>query len=188
MQQPDFPTQELVLTEAAAAAIKLFAENSSELFQQFAFDCNPDYGQVLFCLDTPANSLKVAREHEAYLTERRSEQVDYEDELEYAINTIEHPEMPVAPYNNSVGDFTHQGFAEFVFDDWSEFRFSDDYPEEFESSEEDYLSSVASVLLSRAIDRLVDQSAFKGLQITSPFLVSFALHDGSHTLVRVINW
>jgi hypothetical protein len=130
---------------AAAAAIRSFAAAVQSSRRQFAFDCNPDYGQGLFCFDTEENSLRFAKEHGDDLASRRRERVDYANKLEYAINAIEYPCMPMVPFNNNVGDYAHQGFAEHTFADWSDFRFSNEYPGDFASSNEDYLSSAAKV-------------------------------------------
>jgi hypothetical protein len=188
MNLPDFQSQEAGIIVAAIRAIHEFASSSTEVFRQFAFDCNPDYGEVLFCLDTEASSKRFAREHGDTLATDRAKRVNYVDHLEWAISAIERPDMPVVPFNNNVGDYSHQGFADYSFAGWNDFRFSDQYPGEFESSKNDYLSCVASVLLSHAADKLVEREAFGSLRITSPFLVGFQLHDGFHTLVRIINW
>ncbi len=186
--QPNFASQEDELVAAAAAAIRSFAAAVQSSLRQFAFDCNPDYGQVLFCFDTEENSLRFAKENGHDLATRRGEGADYANKLEYAINAIEYPFMPMVPFNNNIGDYAHQGFAEHKFADWSHFRFSDEYPGNFASSNEDYLSSAAYVFLSRCTDKLVAQDAFAGLRLTSPFLVGFQLHDNSHTLTHMINW
>ncbi|MEN6497890.1 MAG: hypothetical protein ABFD16_26630 [Thermoguttaceae bacterium] len=192
MKEPDFASNEQHLIEASIRAIREFAEqHPDEVFNYFAFDCNADYGEILLCLDTSENSIARAKEHEEYMTEHRHQELSYdESSLEWAIDTVTDATIgPVLPFNNNTGDFQHQGFAEVSFlDEWQTFRFDDDYPGQFEDSEQDYLESKATVMLSKAIDALIDRGAFNCLRRSSPFLVGFAFHDGPQVIVRIQNW
>ncbi len=96
--QPDFAAQEDELIAATVAAIRSFPSSDDLTFRQFAFDCNPDYGQIYFCFDTEANSRRFSEEHGRDLVARRSQRVDYTNHLAYAINAIEYPFMPMVPY------------------------------------------------------------------------------------------
>lgn len=192
MTEPDFDADERRLLEETIPAIAEFAaEHADEVFRYFAFDCNPDYGEVLFSLDTEANSAAEAKKHELYVTSQRHEKLDYNDSvwLPWAISTIENPVTgPVLPFNNNSGDFDHQGFAGVSFPDWEDLVSSDDFPVDFEESHQDYLTCKATVLLSRVIDALVECDAFSCLNRTSPFLVGFGFHDGPQVVIRMINW
>ncbi|EMI24679.1 hypothetical protein [Rhodopirellula europaea] len=192
MNEPDFAAQESTVVKETIQHLESFAEeNPDELLSHFAFDCNPDFGSILLCLDTQENSIAVAKETEQYTTQIRASRLAYEDEhcIEYAINTIRNQTSgPVVPFNNNTGDFEHQGFADVDFDDWQTYRFSDDYPGEFDGSGEDYLQSKVAIMLSRVVDQLVSCDAFACLNKTQPFLVSVGFHDGTHLVIRIINW
>ena len=193
MTEPDFASNEKELFDEAVEAIQEFArQHSSELFSFFSFDCNPDYGEVLFCLDTFNNSIKKAKEHEKYVTTRRRQKLSYDDrfEVKWAIKTIQNKITgPVLPYNDNPGDFEYQGFGDGVFfPEWENFKLSDDYPGSYEDSEDDYLECNATVMFSRVIDALVENNAFDCLNRTSPFLIGFAFHDGPKLVVRILNW
>lgn len=134
----------------------------------------------------------MAKEHESYVTERRHEDLSYDDDssLQWAINTVKNLVTgSVLPYNNNTGDFEYQGFAEVSFlEEWQDFVLADDYPGEFEDSEDDYLEYMATVVFSHVIDTLVARGAFDCLKRSSPFLVGFAFHDGPQLVVRILNW
>jgi hypothetical protein len=192
MKQPDFPANERTLIDASVRVIREFAEqHRDEVFKYFAFDCNVDYGEILLCLDTLDNSIAEAKNHESYVTESRHKGLSYDDDsLQWAITTVKNPVTgPVLPFGNNTGDFEYQGFAEVSFlEEWQDFRFADDYPGEFEDSEDDYLECIATVMFSHVIDALVGQNAFDCLKRSSPFLVGFTFHDGPQLVVRVLNW
>ncbi len=193
MNEPDFLANERELISESMRAISEFAEqHSNELFNYFAFDCNADYGQILLCLNTAESSAASAKKHEEYITNRRHEELSYDDDysIEWAIETVKNPiSGPVLPFCDNTGDFQYQGFAEVSFlDEWQNFTLADDYPGRFEDSEDDYLECKATVMFSRVIDLLIEQNAFDCLQRTSPFLVGFTFHDGPQLVVRMLNW
>jgi hypothetical protein len=190
---PDFASNERHLIDESIRAIREFVEqHPNELFNYFAFDCNADYGEILLCLDTLDNSIAESKKHETYLSERRREELAYDNKhtLRWAIDSLENPVTgPVLPFNNNSGNFRYQGFAEVSFlDEWQDFVLDDDYPGQFEDSKADYLESYASVMFYRVIDALVEKDAFDGLRKSSPFLVGFDFHDGPQLIVRIINW
>lgn len=189
MAEPEFNCQEQMVIAAVEKHIVAFAkENPDRLFSQFAFDCNPDYGSLLLCLDTYENSIAFARENEEDRTRRRNLDLSYDD-AEYALNTLEHAGgFPVVPYNTSCGDFEYQGFADIELEGWIQYRFGDSYPGNLAKSGEDTLQAKAGIFLSRVADRLVDRDVFSCLNRTTPFLVSIAFHDGTHFIVRIQNW
>ncbi len=189
MLDPEFDRIEpLVIKEASEHLAVFAAENPGLLVSQFAFDCNPDYGSLLMCLDTHENTVAFARENEEDRTQRRKTDLSY-DNPEYALNTLQHAGgFPVVPYNTSCGDFEHQGFADLKLDGWTEYRFDDGYPGNLPESGEDSLQAKTGIFLSRVVDGLVDQDAFAGLSKTKPFLVSIAFHDGTHAVLRILNW
>ncbi len=192
MSEPDFLNQESMVVEKTVEHMKAFAaENRDVVFSQFTFDCNPDYGSLLLCLDTNANTLEFAAETEAKRTAARQSRFSYDDVfcLEFAVREIARfSSSPVVPFNTSCGDFAYQGFADIDLAGWEDFRFSDDYPGKLERSGDDYLTSKAAIFLSRVVDKLVAINAFDCLSKCSPFLCSVAFHDGTHFVVRIIDW
>jgi hypothetical protein len=74
MKEPDFAANEQRLLREAIIELHNFAgEHPDELFNYFAFDCNPDYGEILLCLDTLENSITKAKEHEKYVSANRKD-------------------------------------------------------------------------------------------------------------------
>ena len=78
MPDPEFDRLEPLVIKAAAEHLAVYAaENPGLLVSQFAFDCNPDYGSLLLCLDTHDNTAAFARENEEDRTRRRKADLSY---------------------------------------------------------------------------------------------------------------
>jgi len=186
-KEPDFESLETFVTDSTVRQLKAFtATHGDEVFCQFAFDCDPDNGLLLLCLDTPDSTRESALEIESFVTEKRKAYLKYDD-AEYAIDTIQ-SNHTLVPFNRFPGDFAYQGFAEHTFDDWVDFSCADEYPGEFAGSGEDYIQSKAAIMLSRVIDNLVEVGAFVQINKSRPFLLSIAFHDTTHLVIRLINW
>jgi hypothetical protein len=189
---PDFQKQEDQLFEFTRAELSKFAAQSSDEFAYFAFDCNPDYGEVLLCLDTTANSIAMARVTEKALLEsrRRRFAMPYCEipsyELEWSIHRLGNDlEGFVVPYGNNTGDFSHQGFAQVDFDDWQDYSIEES--DEFPDSKQSRIKCFAAVLLAKVIDRLVDAEAFAALNRSHPFYCGVGLHDGPQRVLRMVD-
>lgn len=191
MKTTDFKKQEDELYDFSFNALREIGSGIRDELSYFAFDCNPEYGEVLLCLDTIQNSIITAKNTENYITEKRKEN-SYDSpafKLAWAIHNLGNNLIGwVLPFGNNTGDFSHQGFAEYHFEDWEDFSLSDSYPGEFEKSEEDYLACISTILLSNVIDRLISNNAFSELKICKPFYCGVALHDNIQNVVRIINW
>lgn len=191
-RKPNFAAQEDVIAESVSVRLAAFAKNHSNLlFTQFAFDCNPDYGELLLCLDTPSSTTEYVLENQANKTEQRFARHSYDDEL--SLRYAQHEvaalhNFPLVPYNNSCGNFSHQGFDEISLAGWEDFQMSDEYPGEIEGTDEDYLQSVSAVFLFRVARKLIDRAAFDCLHRTSPFLVSVGFHDTTHFIAGITDW
>lgn len=191
IREPDFPSNEDRLVAVTSQEVRAFSDQHvDETFTYFAFDCTPDSGEVLLCLDTLENSVAKAKEHEARIAEQRRG-LSYDDpiRLRWAISlTRKTVAGPLLPFNNCTGDFRYQGFASASFPEWEDYWSHDEYPGEYEDSGADCLECKVAVLLSRAIDRLVEQGAFDHLTRSCPFYVGFTFHKGPQIVVRILNW
>lgn len=191
MKTPNFGKQEKSLYQFSQKALKTIGKKIEATFAYFAFDCNPDYGEVLLCLDTKENSEIQAKKAEKFITQKRKNYT-YESpayEIEWAIHNLGNDLIGrVLPFSNNTGEFSHQGFAVYNFKDWEDFSLSDEYPGVFEKSEEDYLSCISIILLSNVIDQLIDAKAFDQIRKSTPFYCGIGLHDNVQKVVRIINW
>jgi hypothetical protein len=189
---PDFASQEDQLFEFARTELNKFAGQTAEEFAYFAFDCNPDFGDVLLCLDTTASSKAEARRTaESLLQARRKrfgkpygEIPDYE--LQWSILHLgDDLRGVVLPYGDNTGDFSHQGFADLFFEDWIDYSLEES--EEFPDSKETRISCYAAMVLAKVIDRLVDADAFGALHRSHPFYCGVGLHDGPQRVLRMLD-
>ena len=74
MKAADWKRLEETLRRASAEAIGTFASaHGGESFYGFALDCNPDYGEVLLCLNTEAGLARTAAGHYADWSPREVE-------------------------------------------------------------------------------------------------------------------
>lgn len=188
---PDFSGQEERLFQFTVEELRTFSANRREPFAYFAFDCNPDYGEILLCLDTAANSMSEARKREQSLWKSRQEwqSPPYAEIPPYTLEWVIHRlgndlDGFVLPFGNNTGDFSDQGFAQLEFEDWDDFSFQE--PREFPDSQQTRIACYAAVLLSKVIDRLVDGDAFAVLNRTHPFYCGIGLHDGPQRVLRLI--
>lgn len=198
--EPDFRADRRRLFNFSIDELADFvAEHEHETFSHFAFDCTHDSGQILLCLDTPEQSRLAAIATEEYFRKDVRERLDEDDRYDVmgAVNTVARRMLPVLPFGDNTGDFAYQGFAGIRFDDWEEFALDDRYEAHSRATVEgfkivpkdfDYLKSRVVMLLTHAIDELVEADAFSPLRKTSPFLLGFGLHDGPQVLTRIINW
>lgn len=191
MEIPNFKQQEDELYSFTLNALKEIGSSSKDCFSYFAFDCNPDYGEILLCLDTEENSLVTAKKRENYITSDRKK-ISYDSpsyQLEWAIHNIGNDLVGrVLPFGNNTGDFSHQGFTELYFENWENFSLSEECPDEFEESNESYLSCISAILLSNVIDRLISTNAFEPINTNSPFYCGIGFHESGQKVVRIINW
>ncbi len=191
MKTPNFAKQENELFIFSQKAIHSMGKKCNETFSYFAFDCSHNYGEVLLCLDTKENSETQSNKVERYITQKRKG-YSYESpayEIEWALNDLGNDLIGrVMPFGNNTGDFSHQGFAKYHFEDWEDFYLSDEYPGVFEESEEDYLSCISIILLSNVIDLLIDEKSFDKIRKSTPFYCGITLHDSVQNVIRMINW
>ena len=164
----DWAKLEQALAASIASEVASFAkEHPEESFYGFALDCNADYANVLFCLNTPEDLEESAREYSE-------------------INTPSEIERQKADLQWGLGDWKYQGFNL----DSTSWKGMEPYLEEFaelsnEEDTEEFLITCCRALLSAETN-----GAFLPLRRTPDFRVACIDHDenlaaGDRRLERV---
>lgn len=177
---PNWPTLEKTLFRLAADDIQTFAEgHSDETFYGFAFDCNSEYGQVLFCFNTPDEFQQRAK---YYATKPRhlglARSLDEQFGTNYEQQVSQKPRKTPEEYEDKLrwklGDWKYQGFNSPRFE--SEWESFEDMVTEAclfrNAAKQNFMAAVCRVVI-----RLESDGVFHSLNRTDDFKVYAADHD-----------
>src|SRR5262245_50773752 len=182
----DWLAAERKLYDASVSAVQQFAEkHGEEHVCFFAFDSEPRYGYVIFAFDTPSNNLRKAQARECYCVEIRDRYLRRERKWQTAAYDLTCP--PVELLHTNSGDFAYSQFSEAHFPEWEDFANSAEYPARKEH-EDDYLDSNVRVLFWNVAQRLIDEEAFRPLQLAASFVIGYGIHDQEEAVLRVVKW
>ena len=175
------------LFDACTNAIRQFqTDHPDQQCCSFGFDSEPCYGYVLVGLDTPENSLKIAREREDYEVKNRFRQ--FATDGAWRISNY-YATRESVDYANNTGYFAYTELAQVEFPEWEAFANSEQYPDPDEVQDSDYLEGHVRLIFWDVIERLVAADAFGGLYLWSPFRIAYNFHDdGGMTTLRILNW
>jgi hypothetical protein len=175
------------LHKASLSAIKQFArENPETEVCCFFFDCDdPRYGHISISLDTLQNNLESAKQLEQFAIENRETMLKEESAWRSARYQLGHP--VISAFNTNSGDFEFVEFADVEFPAWEKLAEKGNYPKGADH-EDDYLESNARLVMWRVAERLVAEHAFQVLNLASPFILGYSIHDQEEVILRLINW
>jgi hypothetical protein len=183
----DWLSSDQKLHKASVAAIKRFAREYSDAeVCCFFFDCDePRYGHLSISLDTLANNVLVAKELEKDAIEARRKNLRGKLSWQCAKHELSTP--VISPFNTNSGDFEFAEYAEVDFPAWVKLAEQVNYPKGSDD-EDDYLESNARLVIWRVAEQLVKEKAFAALNLASPFLLGYSMHDQEEVILRLLNW
>ncbi len=175
------------LLKASVAAIKRFVrENPDAEVCCFFFDCDePCYGHLSISLDTLDNNIRTSKELERIAIESRRKNLRGKLTWQWAKYQLSTPVL--SPINTESGDFEFPEYAEVDFPAWIKLAEKGKYPKGA-MHEDDYLESNARLVVWRVVEQLIIEKAFAGLNLASPFLVGYSIHDQEPIILRILNW
>jgi hypothetical protein len=182
----DWTASDEHLYAASVAAIRRFAaEHPNEEVCCFAFDTEPRYGYVLIGLDTLSNNIRSVKRRESFAVEQREKMLRLPSAWQHAKYFLRSPVLTA--FNTNSGDFAYSQYARVEFPEWREAAERGDYPTG-PARADDYLESNGRLVLWRVAERLFAGGAFATLQLASPFLVVYGIHDQEESILRLLNW
>ena len=188
MHQPDWQETENILFNYAQQAIHIMAtEYPGTLLSFFAYYAEPPTrGYFEFHFDTPQNAIQGAMQREQDVVKRREKMLQREEMWQSAHYYTDIPRL--VTYNYDVSYFRYQEVLTVQFDEWLEFRDSEEYPEPQHPDDDDYLEGKTRLVLWRVTERLIQSNAFAQLQLSSPFRVGYQFYDKELVVLRFLNW
>src|SRR5581483_2480243 len=180
MAQPDWQSAEDVLFTRSREIIRQFVrDHPNEVFALFAYSVDCDYAGVALNFDTSDNSIRRVREHEHYKIRHRNQLFASEGGWKNARYYVAHHTNRMQECNLR-GEWKYDLIAFVELPVWEEyFNISEEAPE---------LEGRIIVSLWRAVERLVADQVFDGLQMSSPFRIAFSFHDDETIVLRMLNW
>ncbi len=170
----------------SVAAIKKFAsEHPDEEICFVSFDTDPVYGYVLLAFDTLENSIKSCRELEKFAVETRATNLTKTRSWACAKYQISLPVLSI--FNTNSGDFKYPQYASIEFPEWQTLAESGEYPNGREH-EDDYLESKVRILIWKVSERLIAKNCFRSLNLATPFMIGYGIHDQEEVILRILNW
>ncbi len=170
----------------SVAAIEKFAsEHPDEEICFMSFDTDPIYGYVLLAFDTLENSIKSCRKREKFALETRIKNLTKDWSWTWAKFQLSSPVLNM--FNTNAGDFKFQEFASIEFLEWQKLAESGKYPKGTEN-EDDYLESNVRILIWKVSERLIAKNCFHSLNLATPFMIGYAIHDQEEVILRILNW
>ena len=181
--EPDWHADTERLVAESEAAIGRFArEHGGEAVCFFAFDSEPRYGYVIIAIDTLENSLALAQEAERFALERRRRVLGGPHGWRMAAHGMSSPKLGV--FTTNPGDFKYPRYAEVEFPQWRSAAETGSGGMHVEG----YLDGNARLVLWNASERLVERDAFRPLNLATPFMIGYAIHDEEESILRVLKW
>lgn len=183
----DWDASDRKLYKASVAAIKEFARDYPDVeVCCFFFDCDePRYGHLSISLDTLENNINSAKQLEAFALDNRQRLLSRKLPWQNAKYELGTPVL--SPFNTNSGDFEFQQYAEVEFPAWVKLAEKGNYPKADEH-EDDYMESNARLVMWRVAEQLVADKAFDSLNLASPFMVGYSIHDQEEVILRLLNW
>jgi hypothetical protein len=187
----DWAASDERLHAACVAALERFAAgHAGEAVCFFALYAEPLYGDVRIALDTLANNVRVVQEREAAAVAAREAQLRRADAWKGVESGMIHPlNRPIpSAFNTDRKDFAYPDYARERFPEWEDVEtwpeLDDYYP---------YLEPNVLLVLWRVAERLVAERAFAALELASPFMVGYGVHDDEakvwrQNILRLLNW
>ena len=183
MTEPDWTADVDRLVAASEAAIGRFArEHSGEAVCFFAFDADPPRGYVVIAFDTLDNSLAMAQEAERLASDRRHRALAGPHGWRAARHALSSPQLGV--FTTNPRDFKYARYARVEFPGWEAAAETGPGGAHVQG----YLDGNARLVLWNAGERLVERDAFRPLNLATPFMIGYAIHDGEESVLRILKW
>jgi hypothetical protein len=181
--EPDWNADTERLVASSEAAIGRFArEHAEEAVCFYAFDCDPPSGSVNIALDTLENSLSLAQEAERLAFEWRRHALAGPHGWRTARHALSSPRVGV--FTTSPADFKYPRYAELNLPGWASAAVTGSAGAHVQG----YLDGNARLVLWNASERLVERDAFRALNLATPFMIGYAIHDAEESVLRVLKW
>lgn len=185
VQAPDWQEVETILFEKSKEAIERFAKEHPDLLCSFfAYSAHPLSGEFAISLDTPEHALQQSRKEALRVSQWREGWLHTSNPSKYAHEFLKKPN--ITDYSPIVDYFQFAFYEQFIFDGWTTFFDSENYPEQ-QSSEEDYLTGNTRIVIWKATKRLIQEQVFFQLNLAPLFRIGYFFHDEDLIVLHILH-
>jgi hypothetical protein len=187
LKLPNWKKVEETLYEESYSIITDFSKKHPEkLCSFFAYGIGEQNGNFWLNFDTYENSITEAKKREVTKVEMRNQYLKGKDAWKQASSFLERAWL--TPYNSSVSNFAFNPYNLVHFDGWDIYQDEEEQLPQADDYDDPYLVGNIRLVVSRVIDKLIQNDVFARIKMTQPFCIGYQFQEGLLVILRIINW